>query len=183
ALVVAREIRTDRLPMNAFIRGLEQYVRSHQQLIGVARGEYDRMMVPAIAIFDQGAREAELIGRPGAHVRDQPRPAVLFPLHAVVPAAVGDPGPARCRYDPAHLSSLDGFPDRRNGPGRQGARRLDRAAVLLRPVDMERELIVEVGVIELAGRLVVLGAPGLAAVLAHGCAAIVAFDEELRVVR
>src|SRR6185437_4870292 len=104
--------------------------------------------------------------------------AVLAPLHAVVAAAVGDPRLAGRGHHPAHFAALHVGPDRRGG----GAGAGDRAAVLLRAVDVEGEILVEVGVVELAGGLVVFRTPGLAAVEADGRAAVIAFDQDLRVV-
>src|SRR5207245_1059252 len=57
------------------------------------------------------------------------------------------------------------------------------AVVLLRAVDVIRKLAVGDDVVELRRRLVVHGAPGLAAVHADGGAAIVAVDDAFRVSR
>src|SRR6185312_8797667 len=58
-----------------------------------------------------------------------------------------------------------------------------RAVVLLRHVDVERELVVHVYVVELRGRLVVLRTPGRTAIARHGGTAVIRFDEQLGVVR
>src|SRR6185312_11448720 len=69
----------------------------------------------------------------------------------------------------------------RYGAPRLGARPFERAFVLLRTIDVERELVIERNMIELAGRLIVLGAPRLAAVGRDGRAAVIADQENLGV--
>jgi hypothetical protein len=58
-----------------------------------------------------------------------------------------------------------------------------RTFVLLRAIDVKGKLVVNVHVIELAGRLIVLRAPGLSGIHRNGGAAVVAFEQNLRVVR
>src|SRR5688572_18040733 len=73
------------------------------------------------------------------------------------------------------------------GPGDgalfRGAGYADAAVVLLCAVDAVGQLVVDVNVVELAGHLVVDGAPGLAAVEGDVGAAVVALDHALRIGR
>ena len=57
----------------------------------------------------------------------------------------------------------------------------DRGIVLLRAVEPIRVLVVDGDVIELCGELVVDGRPGVAAVVRHTGAAVVALNHALRV--
>src|ERR1051326_215740 len=56
------------------------------------------------------------------------------------------------------------------------ARAFKGAFVLLRAVDVIRELVVQIHMIKLRGRLVVLGCPGLTAIDGNGGTAVIAFE-------
>ena len=71
----------------------------------------------------------------------------------------------------------------RNHSAGAGARSFKGAFVLLRSVDVIRKLIVEINVVELAGRLIVHGAPGVAAIGRDCSTAIVALKQNPGIVR
>src|SRR5215472_5649585 len=120
--VVTGEVGADHFPVDAFVEALEENVRAHQQLLWISGSKHNRVMNPAVAVFDFGACQAELVFRPEAHVGGQVRAAILLPLDAVIAAAIGDPRLAGRRNHPAHLSALYGVPNRRNAAARYGAR-------------------------------------------------------------
>ncbi len=61
ALVVACEVWTDHFPVDTFIEGFKQHVRSHQQFFRVAGRKHNRMMNPTIAILDFGPGKTKLV--------------------------------------------------------------------------------------------------------------------------
>ena|SRR5437667_10534258 len=98
--------------------------------------------------------------RPWAHTSVLVSALIVLQKDAVVAAAIGNLSVARLRHGKSALSV--GCPV----PGTEGnhslvvgARPFKRTFVLLRPVDVIRELIVKIDVIKLRGGLIVFGAP------------------------
>ncbi len=181
--VVAREVRADLLPRPSAVGALEQDLRSDQQLLRVRGREQDRVR-PGEPVLQCLGSAALLVVRPRADVLELPGPAVVAHEDAEVPAAVVDLGIAGFRHRERALAVGHALP----GPERNvavggGARPLEGALVLLRAEDVVRELVVEVHVVELPGRLVVLRAPARPAIGRDGRAAVVPLEQDLRVVR
>src|SRR6185312_13745813 len=175
--VIAREIGADDPPVNTLIERLEQDIRPDQQLLRVVGRKYLRMMHPAIAVIHLVSGRAELPFAPRVHLRGDLRSPVFAPFLAVVPTAVRHPGPSAGRHSPGHLAAAAP-----RSLGRYCGRGFHRATVLLRTVNMKWKLLVEIGVIELPGRLVVFGTPGFAAVQRNRRTAVIAFDQSFRII-
>src|SRR5262245_45530244 len=108
--------------------------------------------------------------------------AVVAEQLAIRSPAVNDVGIGWIRRDVATLSGAGRVPvTEGDGAIIAAADDEDAAAILLRAVDVIRELVVHGDVIELRRRLVVPAAPAAAAVYAYACPLIAAEDHALRV--
>src|SRR5689334_18630680 len=132
-------------------------------------------MRPSKPILQLARRCALLIMRPWAHTSVLVRALIVLQEDAVITAAIGDFGISRLRHAVSAFAISDPVPGaQRNHSSAVCARPFKRTFVLLRAVDMVRELVVNIDVVELRGGLIVLGAPGLTAIARHGRAAVVA---------
>src|ERR1043166_3612382 len=106
---------------------------------------------------------------PGTHASVLVSALIILQKEAVIAAAIGNLGIARLRHAICAFA-VGGLVPRaeRNRSSRIGARSLKRALVLLRAVDVIRELVVQVDMIKLRGGLIVLGGPSLAAIGCEG---------------
>src|ERR1700746_4125115 len=88
---------------------------------------------------------------------------VILQKEAVIAAAIGNLGIARLRHTVRAFAIGGPLPRaERNRSSRVGARSFKRTFVLLRAVDVIRELVVKIDMIKLRGGLVVLSGPGFA---------------------
>src|SRR6202034_2978388 len=134
------------------------------QFFGIC-GREEHGMRPAEAILELGRVPPFLIIGPGAEAAVLTDRRVVLQEDRKVTAAVGNVGIAGLRRDERALAVRHALPFiARDRSIYRCARAFNRAFVLLRAVDMKREAVVEGDVIELAGGLFVLAAPGLAAV-------------------
>src|SRR5579859_468349 len=112
-------------------------------------------MCPSETILELGGRSSFLVVWPQAHAFVLSCGKVVFQEDAVVAAAVSDIRIAWLRHRVRAFAIRYAMPIR--GRNRSAARRagtLEGAFVLLRAVNMKRELIVEVDMVELARRLI-----------------------------
>src|SRR6185312_8661051 len=139
-LVVARQIRTDRLPRLSVIVAHLHVLRRDEQLFGIGGGEQNRMRpTPAIThLFRRAALFVVRIRRDAAVLSGA---IVVAQEDREVAAAVGYVRIVGLRGDERALAVGRRFPI--FGADRAAERRAragDRAVVLLRAVDAEREL-------------------------------------------
>src|SRR6185437_9832651 len=92
ALVIAREIGADDLPVDALIEGLEHHVCADQQFLRVVRREYLWMVPPAKTVIDLVTPGTELPFGRRVDLSGDTRSPVLPHFLTVVPAAVRHPG-------------------------------------------------------------------------------------------
>src|SRR6516225_9341914 len=122
--------------------------------------------------------------RPWTHASVLVSAPIILQKQAVIAAAICILGITRLRHAISAFAVCRSMP---GGEGNQslavGARPFKRAFVLLRAVDVIRKLVVDIHVVKLAGGLIVLGAPSLTAIRRYGGAAVVAFEQDLGVVR
>src|SRR6185437_5491059 len=172
ARIRTRQVRTDLVPGLTAIAGLEQHVGAVEQHVRIGRREQQRRRAVGAVLTATPDLRTDELGLPG---------------DAVVPgdlAAIDDVGVERIGRDVAVLLDAHRVPiAQRDLPVIAAAGDADRAAFLLRGVDVVGEFVVGDDVVRRRGRLVVPGAPGLAAVDAQGAALVHAERDDLRVFR
>src|SRR5205823_12802632 len=106
-----------------------------------------------------------LMMRPWAHASVLVSARIVLQKDTVIAAAIGNFRIARLRH------SVRAFAIGRRVPGGEwnhsscvGARPFKRTFVLLRAIDVIRELVVKINMIKLPGRLIVFGGPSLATI-------------------
>ena len=181
--VVAREIRTDRLPALSLIRRLEQDVGRRIKRCGIDRRDDDGRR-PLEPVLHVGRRAATGRLRPDRDIAGFAEPMIVSRHDAVIRAGVDDVRVARIGSDVAAFAAADLIPVGVIDAAAAGpARNRNGGVVLLRAVDPVRKLIVGDHVIKLTGRLVLERRPGPAAIPRDCRAAVVAVDHALRIVR
>src|SRR5262249_27085670 len=172
-----------------FVHRSKDAIAGNPQLTRVpARVEDGERPLEPITMLGGGNAHAVLLG-PYADDAFLPAPMVVVdqPAHsrpAADRAAHDDRGIPRLDRDIPALATAWLYPvGGGDGAAVRLARDADRPVVLLRAVHAVRPLVVGAHVIELRGRLVVDGRPGLSAVVRHARTAIVALDHPARVGR
>src|SRR5260221_4222782 len=108
------------------------------------------------------------------------RAAIITKELTISPAAINGVGITGIRCDVTALTSSGGMPVTEGDSSViAAAENENAAAILLRAVNVIREVVVNRNVIELRGRLVIPAAPGAAGVHAYACALIAAKNHTL----
>src|SRR5581483_10379283 len=122
-------------------------------------------MRPSKPVFELAGRRAFLIIWPRANAAVFVSAPIVLDENTVVTAAIGDVRVIRLWHRVGALAIGDLMPcGQRNHSADVRARPFKRPFVLLRAVNMKRKLIVNVHMVELAGRLIMFRAPGLSGI-------------------
>src|ERR1041385_3401540 len=122
--------------------------------------------------------------RPRAHAPVLVSALIILQKDAVIAAAIGNLRVARLRHSKSAFSVSGSVP---GGEGNHSfavsAWPFEGPFVLLRAVDVIRELVVKIDMIKLRGGLIMLGRPCFTGVPRDRGAAIIAFEQDFSVVR
>ena len=181
--LVAGEVRADDVPAAAAVGRDVEVLRAGVQLLGIVGGEEDRE-VPLEAVLHALGAGAHGVVRPDVDGAVQVPVVVESGEEAAIAAAVDDVVVDRVRRQMGALAAGGGFPVALADEAAGGADAdADGRIVLLGPVDAVGEMVVCGDAVELRRRLVHVGRPAFAGIVADLGAAVVADDEPAGVLR
>src|SRR6266581_3938610 len=181
--VVAGQVRTDGFP------GMAAVFRTEEELGGVIEsvwimGRKNAGHGPGVAVFLHGSVVAVGIERPLLDVLHLVGAAVEAGNVAEVGAGINDVRIARGNGNVAAFASAHSLPVRAvDVSAVAGSGNTNGGIVLLRAIDAVRKIVVRGHMIELRGGLIPLRGPILAAIDGNGCAAVIAVDKAIGIVR
>ena len=181
ALVIAGQVRTDRLPMHAAISCLKHALSTVIERVGIMWRDQNRCG-PLKAMLEIGC--AVPVGELRQHrdISDLSRALIESSQISLIITGINNVGIRRIWRDVPYFPAAHGIPigatDRAfiaaAGDG-------NRAVVLLRAVDVVRRPSIGGDVVELRGRLILLQRPGLAAVKRDSRSAVIRSNHAARV--
>ena len=183
ALIVARQIRTDRLPMHAAIGRFEQSLARVIQNVGIVKRDQHRRG-PLKAVVQN--RRAHSIREPRENGDVLKLPVMFVEPRdvALIGARIDDRWVARIGSDVARFPAPDVVPFRPADRSlRAAAGDGDGRIVLLRAVNVIGEAVIRNHVVKLRRRLVTLRRPAFPSVQSHRRSSIVGLDHAVGVER